>query len=358
MKQCMKQRHFFLIFSFTALLFLSACGKNSASKTTEEEKLEPGIPVETVLVEQGRVRASFHASAILEAEESADVIPRVNGIVEKIYVEEGDFVEKGQVIAQLESSRYALAVAQIEAELRNVRQELKRNQQLAEQQLVSADAVSRLQSQQDALIARLELAQIDLTETTVRAPIGGYISRRYARTGRLIQAWQPESLFHIVDSSILRATVHLPEHALRYVHPGLPAELALQALPNRTIYAEVARVSPVIDAGTGTFRTVLTIQNQDFQLKDGMFSRIQLHYAEQKNAIRIPQDALIQVDQQSHVFIVDEQIAKRIEVTTGLQDGGWIEITQGLSQGDRLVVTGQNNLRDNAKVEVVNEVAK
>lgn len=354
----MKQRNFLSAaastFVIALALLLTACGNmESNGKKAEVEVDEPGVPVETVVVELGRIRASFTASAILEAEESTDVVPRVNGIIENIYVEEGDYVEKGQPLAQLESSRYALAVVQIEAELRNIQQELERNQQLAASQLVSLDSVSRLQSQQDALIARLDLAKIDLAETTVRAPINGHISRRYARTGRLIQAWQAESMFHIVDSSLLRATVHLPEHALTHVRPGLPADLQLQALPGELISATVARVSPVIDSGSGTFRTVLSINNSDFKLRAGMFSRIQLHYAERENVVRIPQDALIRIDNQSHVFIVEDGKAKRTDVVTGLQDGGWFEVVDGLTAGDVLIVTGQNNLRDGANVEAI-----
>lgn len=341
-----------------AILFLlTACGNMDPNhRATEQAEIdEPGVPVETLLVEQGNIRASFNASAILEAEESTDVVPRVNGIIEEIFVEEGDLVTKGQVLAKLESSRYALAVTQIEAELRNIRQELERNKQLAASQLVSADAVSRLQSQLDSLSARLELAQIDLDETTVRAPISGHISRRYARTGRLIQAWQPESMFHIVDSSLLRATVHLPEHALTHIRPGLPADLQLQALPGEHMTATVTRVSPVIDSGSGTFRTVLSIKNDDFKLRAGMFARIQVHYAERSDVVRIPQDALIRIDNQSHVFVVSDNEAKRIEVVTGLQDGNWFEVVQGLTSGDELIITGQNNLRDGAKVEAITQ---
>ncbi|RUO43970.1 efflux RND transporter periplasmic adaptor subunit [Aliidiomarina taiwanensis] len=350
--------HFIVTSAIAAMLIiLTGCGNMDPNRaeTAQAENDEPGVPVETLLVEQGNIRASFNASAILEAEESTDVVPRVNGIIEEIFVEEGDFVSKGQVLAKLESSRYALAVSQIEAELRNVRQELERNQQLAASQLVSADAVSRLQSQLDSLTARLELAKIDLDETTVRAPISGHISRRYARTGRLIQAWQPESMFHIVDSSLLRATVHLPEHALTYIRPGLPADLQLQALPGEQITATVTRVSPVIDSGSGTFRTVLSIENDDFKLRAGMFARIQVHYAERSQVVRIPQDALIRIDNQSHVFVVSENEAKRVEVVTGLQDGNWFEVVAGLERGDELIITGQNNLRDGAKVEAITQ---
>ncbi|RTE87369.1 MULTISPECIES: efflux RND transporter periplasmic adaptor subunit [Gammaproteobacteria] len=340
----------------SASTMLAGCGNVGANGPVEEEvaETERGVPVEVVTASIGEVKASFTGSAILEAEKSTDVIPRVNGIVEQILVEEGDYVEEGQILAQLESSRYQLALNQINAELRNVRQELTRHVQLAERQLVSADAVSRLQSQHDSLQAQLELAQKDLDETTVRAPISGHISERYAREGHLIQAWQPQTMFHIVDISQLRATVHLPESALQHLVSGQNAEIAVPALPSlNTMDAHVQRISPIVDSGSGTFRVVLNVPNENQQLRPGLFTRVNIHYAEKTNVVRIPQDALISVDNQSHVFRVEDGVAHKVTVQTGIRDHGWVEIEEGLSDGNMLVITGQSNLRDESKVEVI-----
>ncbi|WP_113905696.1 efflux RND transporter periplasmic adaptor subunit [Aliidiomarina celeris] len=337
------------------VLALNGCSQAGAEHSSKEaEPEEKGVPVEVLNVSTGQVRATYLANAVLEAEDSTDVIARVNGVLEAIHVEEGDYVEKGQPLAKLESARYALAVDQIEAELRHVRQELTRHRQLAERQMVSADNIERLQSQLDSLQARLELAQIDLEETIIRAPIAGHIAQRHARTGRLVQAWQPESLFHIVNNGTLRATVNLPEHALSHIQPGLAAQISLQALPQAGfVSAQVTRVSPVIDSGSGTFRVMIEVPNNDFNLRSGMFARVQIHYAERNNVVRIPQDALIQADNQSHVFTVNDGIAQKIEVITGLSDNGWVEINEGLTVGAKLIVTGHTMLRDAAKVEVI-----
>jgi len=334
---------------------LSGCGNVGAENTeAQEEEVERGVPVEVIYATRGAIKASFDGSAILEAERSADVTPRVSGIVESIAVEEGDYVEAGQVLAQLESSRYQLAVNQISAELRNIRQELTRHQQLAAQQMVSADAVSRLQSQHDSLTAQLELAQKDLDETTVRAPISGLISERYTRVGRMIQAWQPESMFNIVDTSELRATVHLPENALSHISQGQNAEIQVPALSSLgPISAHVERISPVVDSGSGTFRVVININNESQSLRPGLFTRVSVHYAEKENVVRIPQDALVNVDNQSHVFRIENGVAHKINVATGINDHGWVEVAEGLEEGNMLVITGQANLRDQAKVEVI-----
>lgn len=345
---------------FAILIFipvvLSGCGNagSSGSVASAPVETERGVPVEVVNVAQGTVRASIQASAILEAEEETDVIARVSGIVENILVEEGDFVEQGQALVRLESSRYRYSRDQIAAELRGVSQELTRMRQLAGQQMISTEQVERLQSRHDALSAQLQIAELDLAEAVIRAPISGHIAERFVKTGNMIQAYQQKALFHIVNDTTLRATVNLPEHALASIKAGQEADLELQgAGTHNRISAKVTRISTVVDATSGTFRVVLSIPNAEQNLRAGMFTRVNLHYAQKHNVVRIPHHALVSVDQASYVFIASENKAKRLAVTTGIRENGWIEITEGLETGMQLIVTGQNTLRNDALLEVV-----
>lgn len=341
--------------TFVLATTLSGCGNvNPSEVAAKPAETERGVPVETVRVGKGTVRASFQASTILEAEEETDVIARVSGIVEEILVEEGDYVEQGQPLARLESSRYRLSREQIAAELRGVSQELTRMRQLAGQQMVSTEQLERLQSRHDALSAQLQIAELDYAEAVIRAPISGHISERYVKTGNMIQAYQQKSLFHIVNANTLRATVNLPEHALRNIEVGQQADLQLQASgANEHITAAVARVSTVVDASSGTFRVVLSVPNENHALRSGMFARVNLHYAQKHDAVRIPHHAIVRVDQSNYVFVVHENKAQRVPVSTGIRENGWVEVTAGLAEHALLIVTGQNTLRNDALVEVV-----
>lgn len=337
------------------VISLTACGNaGGAHMSNQQPAAERGVPVEAMLVSRGAVRASLQASAILEAEEETDVIARVSGIVEEVLVEEGDYVEQGQPLARIESARYRLVRDQIAAELRGVEQELTRMKQLAQQQMVSTEQLERLQSRHDALDAQLQIAQLDFSESVIRAPISGHIAHRFVKTGNMIQAYQQKALFHIVNDSNLRATVHLPEHALNSIRTGQSADLELQASNlTQQVHARVARISPVIDAASGTFRAVLNIDNSDHTLRAGMFARVKLHYAEKDDVIRIPHQALIRVDHSNYVFVVNDDKAQRIEVNTGIRENGWIEVVQGVTEGTSVIVTGQNTLRDDALIEVI-----
>ncbi|MGX5913813.1 efflux RND transporter periplasmic adaptor subunit [Aliidiomarina sp. Khilg15.8] len=342
-----------LLSALTLTAALSGCqNADAGNAVTEESKSEPAIPVEVVTADRATLHASFSTTTMLEALEEADVIARVGGIVEEIMVEEGDFVNQGDVLARIEEERFAMAVQQVKAELRGVQQELQRMQEMAKKQMASADAVERLQANHDALQARLRLAELDLEAATVRAPISGFIATRYVKPGNLIQQHERKGLFHIVDMRTLQAVLHLPERDVYKVKPGQHAELSLNA-SNTTVSASVLRISPAVDDITGTFRVTLQVDNSEQQLRDGMFARARLNYQQQDNALRVPHYALINVDDSHHVFRVENDLAQRTPVKTGIRDGQWVEITEGLSPGDEVVITGQNQLSDAARVSRV-----
>lgn len=345
----------FIVIGLLAFVALTGCGNSSATnvQASAAEPRERGVPVEAVTVERGLIRASFQASSVLEAEEETDVIARVSGVITEIYVEEGDFVEQGQPLARIESSRYQHSRDQIAAEFRGVEKELERMQQLATQQMVSKETLERLNTRYEGLRAQLALAELDLSEAVIRAPISGHIAQRFVRTGNMIQAYQPRALFHVVNDQTLRATIHLPEQALSSVRVGQNARISLNQTGLTQIDAQVSRISPVVDATSGTFRVVLSIPNEAHEYRAGMFARVQLHYAEKDNVVRIPHHALIRIDQTAYVFVVENDKAVRKAVIPGLRENGYIEIIEGIDAGSTLVVTGQNTLREDARVEVI-----
>jgi RND family efflux transporter MFP subunit len=339
-----------LLSALTLTLSLSGCQNADAGNVTAaDDENEPAVPVEVITADRATLHASFSTTTMLEALHEADVIARVSGIVEEVVVEEGDFVQQGDVLARIEEERFSMAVAQVKAELRGVQQELQRMQEMASKQMASLDAVEQLQARHDALQARLRLAELDLEAATVRAPITGFIATRYVKPGNLIQQHERQHLFHIVDMRTLQAVLHLPERDVYKVKPGQQASLSFNA-SNLQVSATVLRTSPAVDELTGTFRVTLLVDNEKQQLRDGMFARARLNYQQQDNAVRIPHYALISVDDSHHVFRVENGVAQRTPVQTGIRDGQWIEITDGLSAGDDVVVTGQNQLSDDVQV--------
>ncbi|KGJ93348.1 efflux RND transporter periplasmic adaptor subunit [Colwellia psychrerythraea] len=334
-----------------AAAFLTACSEPEA-KEEDKEVAEFAIPVMVASIERKDISSNFHTTATLESRNEADIITRVTGIIEELSVEEGDFVEKGQLLAKVDARRYQLALDKAEAELAGLDQELKRLSLMAEKQLVSAQASDKLKYQHRAAVAAKELAALDLKDSQIVAPISGYIAKRHIKTGYFTQGYQ--KLFHIVDQSSLQAVVYLPEHKLSYVELGQQAVLQFSARQDKQFVAKIRSISPVIDSRSGTFKVILSIANDQLQLKPGMFAQIALTFDTHKDTLTIPTDAIITLDNISKIYLVKENKAIEVLINKGFVQEQLTEISGELQEGDSVVVNGHHNLKENALVEILN----
>lgn len=332
-------------------IFLASCSETTAT-VAEETKKEFAIPVSVTSIERNNISSNFHTTATLESRTEADIITRVTGIIEQLSVEEGDYVEKGQVLAEIDPRRYQLALDKADAELGGINQELQRLSLMAEKKLVSAQASDKLKYQHQAAIAARKLAVLDLQDSQVVAPISGFISHRYVKAGYFTQGYQ--KLFHIVDSTNLQAVVYLPEHQLNNVKLDQQANLSFSARQNQLYQAKVRSISPVIDPNSGTFKVILSIANNEQELKPGMFAQIALTFATHLDAFTIPSDAIITLDNSSKIYLVRENKAIEVPVSKGFIEEQLTEITGDIKEGDLVVINGQHNLKAEALVEVLN----
>ncbi|MFQ3249458.1 efflux RND transporter periplasmic adaptor subunit [Glaciecola sp.] len=344
----------------STVLLLNGCGQAGASKAegAEAEKVAEKvipIPVEVGMVKKGSISSNYTTTAVLEAKEEAFVVGRASGIIEQIMVEEGDYVEKGQILAKLEPERYELNLRRAQADMTGIEKELAKINKVYNQKLVSDDTYDKITAQYESAKATLALAKLDLKEATIVAPISGYIAERNAKVGNLTESFQRERMFYIVQQKELYGIVHLPEKELSKVHKNQKARLTVTALNDAEINAFVERVSPVIDSKTGTFKVTLRVPNDDGKLMAGMFTQVSLNYNTHDNATLLPRKAMLAMDDKVNVFVVDEKgIAKKIAIKTGYQEGNFVEVLDGLLGNETVVITGHQNLKDNATVDIVN----
>ncbi|MDX3774134.1 efflux RND transporter periplasmic adaptor subunit [Chromatiaceae bacterium AAb-1] len=333
-------------------LLLSGCKQANSSPAAATAEAVMAIPVEASLVSRGEISSTYRTTATLEARAEAEVISKATGIVQQILVEEGEQVEAGQLLAQLDNERQQYHLAKEKAELNRLSSELKRMQEMYQRQLISADVFEKLQWQHDALSATVKTAELALQETEIRAPISGVISRRYAKIGQLVNQHTIHSLFHIVSNKELEAVIHLPEQQLAQARIGQKALLQFAGMTPFT--AELVRVSPVVDASSGTARATLRVDNSQQQLKPGMFAQVQLHYDVKARALLLPKRALMTTDNTLTVFAIDpEGKVKRKVVHTGYQSDTTVEILEGLDEGDSIVIAGQSALKDDSLVNII-----
>jgi membrane fusion protein (multidrug efflux system) len=331
-------------------LLCGACQQGSDDKEAEEES--PAIPVETATPTRGDIFAVYSGTAPIEAFADAQVIAKVGGEVQKIYVEEGDDVVSGQVLLRLDGDRLRFEAQQAEANLLKLQRDYQRNVDLKDRSLISAGDFEKIQYEMEALQATANLAKLELSYTEIRAPITGVVSQRYVKMGNTIDAGEPT--FQVTSLEPLVSYLHVPEREYRRIEPGQTASIAVDALQGMPFTGTVARVSPVVDPLTGTFKITLEVSDASRRLKPGMFGRISIVFDRHENALQIPRNAIIQEAGEPAVFVIEGDTAQRRVVTTGYIEGGRIEIVSGLADDEHFVLVGQSGLRDGAKVSVIN----
>lgn len=336
-----------------SLLLAAGCGSESRGETDSPGNGEetPPIPVEVAQVRRGDVFAVYSGTATVEAYREAEVVAKVGGEVRSLAVEEGDRVAAGQVLATLDGERLKLELEQARANLAKLEQDYRRNVELHEKGLLAAGAFENLKFDLDALKAAYELAKLEYGYTTITAPIDGVVSERMVKVGNTIAANTP--VFRITDLDPLVAYLHVPEREFSKLAPGQQAELAIDAIPGKRYTADVVRISPVVDAGTGTFKVTLEVEDPAGEIKPGMFGRVGIVYDRRPDSLLVPRVAVMEDEAGDSVFVVRDGEVERRRVETGFVWRDELQIAAGLDDDERVVTVGQAGLRDGARVEVI-----
>ncbi len=337
-----------------AVFVLAACGgeQTAENESTDKAPVER-IPVEVADARLGSISAYYAATATLEADGQARVVPRMAGQVVELLVEEGDFLKAGDVMARIDDERLRLELTRAEADLSRLQQDFNRHREMHQRSMISTEAFERLKFEFDAQKAQHDLVKLELSYTNITAPINGVVSERMIRVGNMVNTVDP--IFVLTALDPLRAVLHVPESELSRLLRGQSAVLRADALPGEEFLGEVARISPVIDAESGTFRVTIELSDASGRLRPGMFGRFSIVYDQRDNVVMVPVDSVLTEDGRSAVFVISDGEAERRPVIPGYRNNGDYEIIEGLAVGERVVVTGQASLRSGSPVLVLGD---
>lgn len=349
-----------------AALGLTACGQANGDSDKDGKDEVPAVPVEVATTQRAEMAALYSGTAPIEADRRALVMPKVSGEIRAVLADEGQRVKAGQVLARLDGDQLRLEVALNEATMRKLERDYNRNLELQQKGLVSATAIDNLKYELEAAKANWELARLQLSYTEIRSPIAGTVTQRLdlvkvgntvTPVGGVIES-ADSSLFVVEDLDTLILRVNVPERELSKLSVGQPAELSFDAVPGRTFQGEIALISPSIDPATATFGVRIRVTDTGGLLRPGMFARVAIVYERKLDALQIPRTALLDTEGQPKVFVVTDGKAAERAVTLGLSNGAWIEVTEGLKDGEQVVVVGQGAVKPGAAVRVVNSTAR
>jgi membrane fusion protein (multidrug efflux system) len=337
----------------------------------EEEVAAPLVtapPVMVVNVEARDVSDRIQATGQLIAKARATIAAQVNGQVTAVLAEEGDAVEAGQALLEIDPQRRELELinaqsqlAEARAQLGEAERESKRMQRLSKSAAASQarldEAETRLALTRSRLAgaqARFGLARRALEDSTVRAPFAGLVDRRMVSFGEYLSTGLP--IFEVVALDPIEVEFDLAEVDSARVKVGHEVGLTVAPYPDEIFGATVTVVSPTIDPATRTLRVKAELANPGNRLRPGLFARADLGVNERSAVVMVPEDALVMRADGTVVYrLVEDEGKKRVElvgVRTGVFRNGWVEVMGGVDAEDRVVVRGQAGLVDGSVVSL------
>ncbi len=396
----------FLLLLFVALLGCSMGTEKAApdgkkGDTPEEDAppVDPRILVESEAAALGSVGDHVVASATVESEGQAVLIPEASGIVTAVYAEDGDTVTRGQLLAVIASPTLDAAYSRAAEELARAEAEAEAAQRLFDQGAISRSELdTALRARTAAKTAHGEASETR-GFTRLESPIDGVVASRQIRFG---ETAGPTPAFTIVDLDRLRVVVALPERDLARVAPGQSAQIVSAYDDAVSGTGRVVRVAPVVDTTTGTVRVTVAIDPGQAKLRPGQFVNVRIEVARHDAVITVPRRGVVWEEGQSFVFTLVEgpppkepadgkpteagddaapafwaawfgggeadkekeldipgpwRRAHRVPVKLGFEDGTRAELTEGLAVGAPVITVGHEALRDDARVRLPGDPA-
>jgi RND family efflux transporter MFP subunit len=327
------------------------------------------------------VRESIDQNMSIEAVNRVQLIPRVTGRLEKLHVKTGDVVKKGQLIATLEHEQQDALIGSTQAQLASAKADTERARAEMMNAKTNLDRYDRLlkegfstQQQYDSIATSYasakagynaaqakerqvsaELGRVKSTQQDyiMYSPLDGTVLSDYSLTpGTMISPSSP--IVDIADLRRLKATVKIPEVKIFVVKPGMDVIMKFDALEGREFRGKVTRIDPYVDPATRTSAVEMEIDNESVGnlLRPGMFGQASIVEREFSNAVLAPESAVQSGAEGQYVFFEDNGAARIQKIKTGVRQGNFIQVTEGISSGDRLITFGGSNLSDGDKVIV------
>lgn len=274
---------------------------NMAKRSVKESVEEKVTPIKTVLAGRGDIEEIISLNGDIRGLREVDVYTRVSGKLIKKIKEEGESVRKGEVVALIDRDQPALG----------------------------------------------------FTKAEVKAPISGTVIRYYVDIGDSVIPQEPmpqEPVLNIAYMDKVKIVVNVGEKDISKLRKGEKVRVSVDAYPEESFLGRVVKVAPAVDPRSRKVKVELEIENKDHRLKPGMFADVEIIYNEHSNVLVVPRIAVLEREGRKILFTVEDERAKLIEVRTGVSDEEKIEIVEGLTEGESVIIEGNYGLIDGAKV--------
>lgn len=225
------------------------------------------------------------------------------------------------------------------------------NQMPSENKRKAEDALKVAEASRASILAQIASAEKTLNDATVKSPISGVVTACNVKEGTVLSQGA-SAPFTIIDMSSVHIEVSVSEQIINTLHIGDSVDIKISAISDTSVKGKISTINPAANA-TGTYAVKIEIDNSNSQLKSGMFGEVYFAKEKSDNAIILPRSAIISNDEETYVMVEDNGIAKKVNVTLGVDNGTEVEVLSGLVENMNVITKGQSYLSDGDAVEVV-----
>jgi membrane fusion protein (multidrug efflux system) len=332
----------------TVIILLSACNKSDSAgdKKSQGGKMNPKVAANYIVIRDTTLKESIVITGNIQADESVDLRTESAGKVTKIFFSEGAKVKQGELLLKINDQELKAQYDRAKA-----RQKLAEEQEYRQRILLKKEAISQQEydivfTELQSLKAETELINAQLAKTELRAPFAGQLGLRMISVGDYITP--TSTITKLVKNDKVKITFSIPEKYSNSMKKN--AEIIFMVEGNDRKYkANVYAIEPMIDENTRTLQ-VRAIANNDGELIPGSFSKVELGLKEIKNAILVPNQAIIPILKGKKVYTVENGLAKEVIIETGIRNDQFIQVTSGLNVGDTVITTGIMSIKNGSKL--------
>jgi membrane fusion protein, multidrug efflux system len=323
----------------------ATAAKRDAANAAKDER---AVAVEVTRVGVIQLPETITAVGSLRSDESVTLRPEIAGRITEILFQEGKPVTKGETLVRLDPSINLAEVRQARANLTLAKAKYERSVDLAGRNFISGQAKDEARNNLEIAASALALAEAKLRKTELKAPFSGIIGLRVVSVGDYVR--EGADLVNLQAIDPLKVDFRVPENFLKQVQVGQSVEVTLDALPGKTYEGKVFALDPLVDAAGRAIVIRAQVRNQDTTMRPGMFARVTLITSQDRNALVLPEEALVPQGSDQFVYRIEDSKAVRVKVETGQRRDGKVEVLSGLERGDVVVTAGQFKLRDGSVV--------
>jgi membrane fusion protein (multidrug efflux system) len=336
--------------------------ENSTVADADAQGPRPAF-VETVLIEPEDVQDLLAFVGQLDSAHSVVLKPEISGVVASISFEEGKSVEKGAPLVQLRDREQRARLREAEATVSLARSRYQRARRLAERNAESEAGLEGAKAEYEIAGARLDLAKIQLDRTLVRAPFDGVVGARLVSPGERVNpgsdrgfggggggGGEASGLVRIDSLDEMELIFTLPETVMAIAREGVGVVVRVAPFPGETFEGVIYFVDPRVDATSRRVLVKARIPNPERKLRPGLFAKITLEVSSRKDAMMVPEDAIVYGRDGTYVWRVVDGQAVRAAVELGIRQPGRVELRTGVDPGDRVVSAGTHKLRSGSVV--------